>query len=417
MTLPSQQPRSNSPLSTGARQARGMRSLFIAVAALGLGGAAAGWFLTHRSETPQDVDSLGTIVDPLQQASADAAPEAIADAGVTVTEVIELGAVAPEATTTTSTPTATAAAGTAPAPAVTGTATPPAIGEVSSLTPSAAAPLGTAAPGITGTPGVAAPTPAAVIGSPAERLAAAAAMIDTDPVRARAEATRLLDSGALSAAERQQGYGIVNSVAERIFLSPKIAAGDPVSQSYVVRKGDSLARIASREKTGVDWRLIQRVNGLANERAIRPDMRLKLLHGPFHAEVVKSEYRFNVYAGEGADRVMVLTVLCGLGADDSTPTGSFRVRKGSKLVNPAWRNPRTGEQFAADDPANPIGERWIGLEGTDAASARHTGIGIHGTVEQQSIGKQMSMGCVRLGDREVEVAYELIGDGSTVVIR
>ena len=130
-----------------------------------------------------------------------------------------------------------------------------------------------------------------------------------------------------------------------------------------------------------------------------------------------AEYRFNVYAGEGADRVMVLTVLCGLGADDSTPTGSFRVRKGSKLVNPAWRNPRTGEQFAADDPANPIGERWIGLEGTDAASARHTGIGIHGTVEQQSIGKQMSMGCVRLGDREVEVAYELIGDGSTVVIR
>ncbi len=416
MTLPSQQPRSNSPLSTGARQARGMRSLFIAVTALGLGGAAAGWFLTHRSETPAADDVVGTIVDPLQHANAETAPAAPAEGNVMVTEVIELGAVTPDpmpaATTAGETTAVTTTAGTA-----TTTAASAPSSEITSLTPSAAAPLGTAAPGITGTPGVAAPTPAAVIGSPAERLASAAAMIDTDPVRARAEATRLLDSGALSAAERQQGYGIVNSVAERIFLSPKIAAGDPVSQSYVVRKGDSLGRIASREKTGVDWRIIQRVNGLVNERAIRPDMRLKLLHGPFHAEVVKSEYRFNVYAGEGADRVMVLTVLCGLGADDSTPTGNFRVRKGSKLVNPSWRNPRTGEQFAADDPANPIGERWIGLEGIDAASARHTGIGIHGTVEPQSIGTQMSMGCVRLGDREVEVAYELIGDGSTVVIR
>jgi hypothetical protein len=29
----------------------------------------------------------------------------------------------------------------------------------------------------------------------------------------------------------------------------------------------------------------------------------------------------------------------------------------------------------------------------------------------------MSMGCVRLNDREVEVAYELLGNDSTVTIR
>jgi hypothetical protein len=29
----------------------------------------------------------------------------------------------------------------------------------------------------------------------------------------------------------------------------------------------------------------------------------------------------------------------------------------------------------------------------------------------------MSMGCVRLGDAEVEVVYELIGEQSTIVIR
>jgi len=93
------------------------------------------------------------------------------------------------------------------------------------------------------------------------------------------------------------------------------------------------------------------------------------------------------------------------------------VRRNSKLIDPAWVNPRTGEKFAANDPKNPIGERWIGLEGTTPEMAKFTGYGIHGTVDQASIGKQMSMGCVRLGDAEVQVAYELIGEQSTVVIR
>jgi hypothetical protein len=242
-------------------------------------------------------------------------------------------------------------------------------------------------------------------------------MVPSDAVRARAELTRLLDGGDLSAAERPQAYAGINSVAQQIFLSPTIAPGDVAAQSYVVQRGDSLARIASREKLGVDWRFVQRINGLPNERAIRPDMRLKLAHGPFHAEVVKGEFRFNVYAGTGADRVMVLSMPCGLGENDSTPVGTFRVRKNSKLVNPEWRNPRTGERFAANDPKNPIGERWIGLDGTTPEMAKFTGYGIHGTVDPASIGRQMSMGCVRLGEREVEVAYELIGNDSTVTIR
>ncbi len=43
-----------------------MRSLFIAVAAIGLGGAAAGWFLTHKSESPEvKSETAAAITDPL----------------------------------------------------------------------------------------------------------------------------------------------------------------------------------------------------------------------------------------------------------------------------------------------------------------------------------------------------------------
>ena len=406
MTLPSQQPRTNAPLSSGARHANGMRSLFIAVTALGLGGAAAGWFLTHRSEDVATEDTA-TIVDPLMKTdgatTALEAPtleaptlEAPAEGSTAGSvQVVELGAVAPVVPQ-------------APVGGASGAST----AVVGANSTGAAA-----TSGIPGTPGAAPVTPAATLGTPAQRLAQATQMIDSDPVRARAELSRLIDSAQLGDAERRAAYAAVNAVAERIFFSPKIVPSDTVGQSYVVRKGDSLARICSREKLGVDWRFIQRINGLASEKALRPDMRLKLAHGPFHAEVVKSDFVMNVYSGTGPDRVMVLSLPVGLGENDGTPVGSFRVKKNSKLVNPEWRNPRTGEKFAANDPKNPIGERWIGLEGTSPETAKFQGYGIHGTIDPMSVGKQMSMGCVRLNDREVEVAYELLGNDSTVTIR
>ncbi|RLS47120.1 MAG: LysM peptidoglycan-binding domain-containing protein [Planctomycetota bacterium] len=394
MTLPSQSPRSHSPISAGARNAQGMRSLFIAVAAIGLGGAAAGWFLTHKSESPEVKTETAAITDPLNTDGA-AATSASNTTTIADSNVVTNG---------TSTSTATPAA-----PLGTSTTT--------AVTTAQSAVTGAASAGIAGTPGTPATTPAATLGNASQRIQQANAMISSDPIRARAELTRLLDSNALSATERAQAYAGINGLGTALFFSPKIVPGDIASQSYVVKKGDSLARIASREKLGVDWRFIQRINGMASEKALRADMHLKLAHGPFDGEVVKADYRFNVYTGTGSERVMVASFPCGVGTNDSTPVGTFKVRAGSKLIDPEWCNPRTGEKFKSNDPKNPIGERWIGLQGTTPDTAKFTGYGIHGTVDPQSIGKQMSMGCVRLGDAEVQVVYELIGESSTIVIR
>ena len=403
MTLPSQSPRINPPASSGARSAQSMRSLFVAVAAIGLGGAAAGWFLTHKSEAPESTEqtaSTESVADPLSTDAANGAATPVAvNYDPATGNAAATGTTVPAGTVVTNPTT----------PLGTATTTPVATAN------NAVANAATA--GIAGTPGTAPTTPAAGIGNATQRIQQAVAMTDSDPVRARAELTRLLDSNALSAAERTQAYAGINKLAEKLFFSPKIVAGDTVSQSYVVKKGDSLAKISSREKLGTDWRFVQRINGMASEKALRPDMRLKLAHGPFDAEVVKADFRINIYAGTGSDRVMVASFPCGTGTNDSTPVGTFKVRSGSKLIDPQWTNPRTGEKFAANDPKNPIGERWIGLQGTTPDTAKFTGYGIHGTTEPQSIGQQMSMGCVRLGDAEVEVVYELIGEQSTIVIR
>ena len=384
-----------------------MRSLFIAVAAIGLGGAAAGWFLTHKSESPEvKSETAAAITDPLNADEATTATTADTNTIVVNATAADINAaiggpaITSGANTATTTPTAPL-----------GTAT------TTAVTTAQSAVTGAATAGIAGTPGTPATTPAATLGNAAQRIQQANAMIASDPIRARVELTRLLDSNALSATERTQAYTGINNLASSLFFSPNIIPGDIASQSYVVKKGDSFARITNREKLAIDWRFIQRINQIASEKALRADMRLKLAHGPFDGEVIKADYRFNIYAGTGSERIMVASFPCGVGTNDSTPVGTFKVRTGSKLIDPEWSNPRTGEKFKSNDPKNPIGERWIGLQGTTPETAKFTGYGIHGTVEPQSIGKQMSMGCVRLGDAEVQVVYELIGESSTIVIR
>ena len=93
----------------------------------------------------------------------------------------------------------------------------------------------------------------------------------------------------------------------------------------------------------------------------------------------------DVYLGEGSEQVYVCTLPVGLGEYQRNATWSFRVRPNSKLVNPEWINPRDGTRYTADDALNPIGEYWMGLEGTDEANRDMAGYGIHGTVEPESI--------------------------------
>ena len=69
----------------------------------------------------------------------------------------------------------------------------------------------------------------------------------------------------------------------------------------------------------------------------------------------------------------------------------------------------------ADDPQNPLGEFWIGLEGMDGHALGQQSYGIHGTIDPDSIGKQRSMGCVRMANEDIEVVWELLGQQVSVV--
>ncbi|MGA1203186.1 MAG: L,D-transpeptidase, partial [Planctomycetota bacterium] len=65
------------------------------------------------------------------------------------------------------------------------------------------------------------------------------------------------------------------------------------------------------------------------------------------------------------------------------------------------------------DPANPLGERWLGFESADG----FRGFGIHGTNEPETIGLEASEGCIRLVNEDVVALYPFVAIGTRVTIR
>ncbi len=234
-------------------------------------------------------------------------------------------------------------------------------------------------------------------------------------VAGRAALSELLFArpAVLSAADADTIRSTLASVNQQLVFSADAVANDPLAEYYTVRPGDTLSKIAPHYK--VPYQFVELINNV-DARRLRADQKIKLIKGPFHARVSKRDYRMDLFLNNtNGLPVYVMSVPVGLGEGDSTPVGLWRIKQGSKVVNPDWRNPRTGEYFAADDPKNPIGEYWLALEGMDEATAGVKGYGIHGTIDADSIGDQQSMGCVRLRDDDIKLMFKMLTDGQSTV--
>lgn len=186
----------------------------------------------------------------------------------------------------------------------------------------------------------------------------------------------------------------VQKTARTIYLSPQ----PHFMQAYEVQPGDMLQQIAPVYQ--LSWEYLSTLNGVTPER-IRAGQKLKVIKGPFEAFVDLSDFRLTIHA----HGYFVKEYAIGIGKDNSTPLGTFKVR--DKLKNPVYYPPEGGI-VDADDPANPLGERWIGLG---------EGYGIHGTIDPESIGKAESKGCLRLSASDIAEVYDFLTISSEVAIR
>ena len=171
---------------------------------------------------------------------------------------------------------------------------------------------------------------------------------------------------------------------------------------YVVRPGDSLIEIATKFNTNYEF--IMRINN-KHRTSIKVGEHLKILKGNVTVLVDKSDYTLTLLL----DGRFIKQYPVGTGESDKTPEGKFVIE--NKLKNPVWYSPDGIYQFG--DPKNVLGTRWIGFEDKKGLY----GYGIHGTTDPDSIGKEMSNGCVRLKNEDVQDLFDYVKTKMTVVIQ
>lgn len=198
----------------------------------------------------------------------------------------------------------------------------------------------------------------------------------------------------LSEADHERLMHLLDRVAGTVVYSQMHI----IEPAYEVQPGDTLDRIA--RLYNVPWQLLAKINGVDDPNRLRTGQQLKVIRGPFDASIELEQYQLTLWLdGRYAGRFPI-----GIGRDYSTPEGEFVVR--DKVENPTYYGP--DRVIDANDPENPLGDRWIDLGNQ---------FGIHGTNEPQTIGQSESRGCIRLSSQDIEDVYDILSVGSRVIIR
>jgi lipoprotein-anchoring transpeptidase ErfK/SrfK len=167
--------------------------------------------------------------------------------------------------------------------------------------------------------------------------------------------------------------------------------------SYEVKAGDSLGKIAKANATTVE--LIKKSNNLSGD-VIRPGQKLRVPKIKFNIVVDKSQNQLLLTADNEFFKIYPVAT----GKDGSTPVGAFKII--NKIANPVWY--KQGAVVPPDSPENILGTRWMGID--------KEGYGIHGSVDPSGIGKQVTAGCVRMHNPDVDELFAIVPVGTQVTI-
>ena len=189
----------------------------------------------------------------------------------------------------------------------------------------------------------------------------------------------------------------------------------PVDAQLLLR---NLRPLVTGEQSG---RMLRRSNAMnaiftALVTNTRPDMKLQfaalkpaVTRASFGPVIVIRRGSNRLYLYQGMRFVRVFGVATGQSAYP-TPLGRWNIVV--KWRNPWWYPPNSawakGEKPVPPGPGNPLGTRWMGLSAS--------GVGIHGTPDDASIGYSASHGCIRMHIPDAEWLFNHVTIGTTVFI-
>jgi len=180
----------------------------------------------------------------------------------------------------------------------------------------------------------------------------------------------------------------------KLLFSPTLIPG---SILYEVKPGDSLVKIAKKFNTTVE--LLKRSNSLSSD-VIITGRKLKVWTKPFNIVIDKSQ---NILILKSDDEVIKIYIVS-TGINNSTPVGNFKII--NKLISPTWY--KAGAIVPPESPDNILGSHWMGFD--------LPGYGIHGTTEEKGLGEQITQGCIRMSNSDIEELFSIVPISTEVVV-
>ena len=196
----------------------------------------------------------------------------------------------------------------------------------------------------------------------------------------------------LSPLEREQLLSRLDPLAREVIYSKRHL----LEQPHRVTTKETLPRIA--ERYNVPWELLANINQVEDPITVLPGTELKIVRGPFRAEVDLERKELTLFLGDlYAGRFEV-----GIGNDPPPAPGTFSVQ--DKQPSHVYYN-REGVPVPAGSPENPYGKAWFDLGGS---------LCIHGSPNTV---RPSNIGCISLAGDEAEDLYAILTQGSVVTIR
>lgn len=200
------------------------------------------------------------------------------------------------------------------------------------------------------------------------------------------------DSPGMSEDDRSQLLSRLDPLAREVIYSE----AHLLEQPRRVRQKETLVDIAAEYE--VPWQLLANINGVSDPITILPGTDLKVVRGPFRAEVSLDRQELTLFLRDSyAGRFPVA-----IGDDPRPEPGTYTVQE--KQSAKTYYD-RSGNPIPPGSPNNPFGSVWIDLGGR---------LSIHGSPHA---GKPTSAGCISLAGDHASDLMGILGDGSAVVIR
>ncbi len=212
--------------------------------------------------------------------------------------------------------------------------------------------------------------------------------------RAEALATLSLfyNSPNMSGEERSELLVRLDPLAREVIYSTRHL----LEQPYRVGQSETLMEVAARYE--VPWQLLANINQITDPVTVLPGTELKVVRGPFRAEVSLSSRELTLFLGDlYAGRFPI-----GIGNDPAPKPGSFTVQ--DKQTGRTFYD-AAGSPVPAGSPENPYGDIWLDLGGQ---------LCIHGSPSTTS---PSSKGCISLAADFADDLYGILSPGSSVTIR